>query len=131
MPPKDSESLLDTVYFGMSSGDGGYEYKPIGKIEHVDITDTSSMFPRPGEDMYSHFCKVKPGTTRIGWVAVTEVIWNGNSLYFRFPKKAKRKLNRYSRNRRKFHLRSSIQYTKVFENRQLYEEYLKEEKNND
>ena len=60
MPPKDSESLLDNVYFGVSTGDGGYEYNPVGKAEHVDITDTSSMLPRLGEDMYGHFCKVKP-----------------------------------------------------------------------
>ncbi len=102
MPPKDSESLLNlnNVYFGVSSGDGGYEYKPIGEVEHVDLTDTSSMLPRPGEDMYGHFCKVKPGTTKLGWVAVTELIWNGNSLYLRFPKKAKRKLRKFKRCRR-------------------------------
>lgn len=100
MPPKDSESLLDNIYFGVPSGDGRYEYKPVGKVEHIDITDVSSMLPRLGEDMYGHFCKVKPGTTKLGWVAITEMIWNGNSLYFRFPKKAKRKLRKYNRCKR-------------------------------
>lgn len=100
MPPKDSESLLDNVYFGVSTGDGGYEYKPVGKVEHVDLTDTSSLLPRLSEDMYGHFCKVKPGTTKLGWVAITELIWNSNSLYLRFPKKAKRKLRKFKRCKR-------------------------------
>lgn len=100
MTPKDSD-ILDNVYFGVPIGDGGYEYKPIGEIQHVDLTDSSSMFPRFGEDMYSCFCKVKPGTTRIGWVALTEAIWNGNFLYYDFPKKGRRKLSRYRHRRNK------------------------------
>lgn len=99
MPPKDSD-ILDNVYFGVPIGDGGYEYKPIGKVEHVDITDTSSMHPKFGEDIYGHFCKVKSGTTKLGWVAITELIWNGNDLYLRFPKKSKRKLRKFKRCKR-------------------------------
>lgn len=100
MPPKDSEYLLNTVYFGVSTSYGGYEYKPVNKVEHVDLIDVSSMHPKFGEDIYGHFCKVKSGTTKLGWVAITELIWNGNDLYLRFPKKAKRKLRKFKRCKR-------------------------------
>ena len=79
---------------------GGFEYKPVDHIEHIDLTDNESMFPRIGEDMYAHFTRVKTGTTKLGWVAITEMIWNSNSLYFKFPKKGRRKLRRHYRCRR-------------------------------
>lgn len=91
---------MGDLYFGVSTGDGGYEYKPVGRLEHVDLIDYGSMLPRPGEDMYGHFTRVKPETTKLGWVATTEIIWHGNSLYSKFPKKGKRKLRRYNRCRR-------------------------------
>lgn len=95
MPPKES-SILDNVYFGVPIGEGGYEYHPIDHIEHIDITDTSSMLPHIGEDMYSHFIRVKGGT-RLIWVSFTEAIWHKNLLYLKFPKKGRRKLKRYKR----------------------------------
>lgn len=117
MPPKELTGLsFDNLYFGVPSGDGGYEYKPLCHVEHIDLkeeneeandgktsaidTDCDSMLPRPGEDMYGHFTMTKPGTTKLGWVAITELIWHDNSLYSKFPKKGKRKLRKYNRCRR-------------------------------
>lgn len=100
MPPKDS-GKIEHAYFYEKTGEGEYRLiGEIGHIEEVSLFDNTSMFPRIGEDMYSHFIKVRGGT-RLGWVMVTEALWNGNFLYYNFPKKGRRKLAKYARKRRK------------------------------
>ena len=79
--------------------DGGYVYATPGEYHHVDLRDSSSMFPQIGEELYSHIAYV----FKCPRLEAVQILALARSKYtcVNFRKKGRRKLKRSMRIHRK------------------------------